>query len=639
MRRDFSWQMAVLAAGALGVGCGEAGGEGDGVIALFELPRGGATSEFYALPFPNDLRRDADGTIQLAGHARPNALLGDYLDVFETLDGFGVSSAAFFRFSAPINPASLPATPEASREADASVYLVDVDPDSPTRGTRTPLKLRFEPRAGEGIGENWLSVLPYPGFPLRGATTYAAVVTRRVTAPDGSAVGRSTDWSAVVGEGSGGPMDGDEDAEVERARRVYAPLLAWLDEPGGDGRDDVAAAAVFTTMDPTALIGRARAVLYRDRAAPVARDVVMHSTQAGYVLWTGVYDGPTFQTGTVPYAVPPAGAIELDAAGDPVLQGDVPIRFAVSIPTGRTRPATGWPVVLYAHGTGGDYLSFHRDGTARRLAGEGLAVLSIDQIMNGARNPNGSPELDFFNFQNPVAALNNARQAAIDNFTLVRLIGTLRIGDETFDPENVAYFGHSQGGITGPPFLAWEPGVRGAVLSGAGGLIYLSLLLKTQPIDIPSIVSAVIRDQPLDEFNNFLALVQAFIDAADPVSYGRMLVDEPPPGVGPKHIYQSEGLTDTYTPLPSIEALGVALGLQPARPVLADVPGFALRRLSPLDAPIAGNLSGTTGVFVQYRAASGDDGHLVVFDVPEAQRQHAAFLGTLAREGVGTLVP
>ena len=43
------------------------------------------------------------------------------------------------------------------------------------------------------------------------------------------------------------------------------------------------------------------------------------------------------------------------------------LRVAITVPEG-PMPAGGWPVVLYAHGTGGSYLSFVSDGTASRLS-------------------------------------------------------------------------------------------------------------------------------------------------------------------------------------------------------------------------------------------------------------------------------
>ena len=607
--------------------------EPDTTTALFDLPRAGVTQAgYYALPFPNDLRRRADGTLDLDEHIRPNAVVDLYLETFAANNhGFSTNGAIFVRFDADIDTASLPATPVDSVDPAASVYLVDVDPSSPARGERTPVRLKFESHDGESIGPHRLSALPYPGFPLRSSTTYALVVTDRVADASGLSVAASPDMQAVLASGSA-------DAAVDGARVVYAPLLVWLDEPGDDERDDVAAAAVFTTQDATSLMGRARQVIWRDVAEPVAREVALTWSDEVLSIYEGVYDGPNFQTGDPPFRrFGDGGEILVDAAGDPIVQRMETIRFAVSVPAGST-PAAGWPITLYSHGTGGDYKSFVQDGTAARLGAQGLAVISIDATLHGTRSPSGTPAEDvFYNWLNPVAGRDNNRQAAIDEFQLVRLARSLTVGaDTTFDPDRLSFMGHSQGGVSGPLFLAYEPLVTGAVLSGAGGVLYLSFLYKEGAIDI---VSSIVRDFPLDEFNNIFALVQMFMDVTDPINYARLLVREPPPAVQPKDIYQSEGFVDQYTPALTSEALAVAIGLSPVEPVIHSVDGFAMRDIALLTAPVEGNMAGHTGVFLQYESAPGDNGHFVVFDVEAAQRQHAAFLGTLARDGRATLVP
>src|SRR4029077_15424031 len=104
------------------------------------------------------------------------------------IDGFGLNAAMFVRFGGPIDPKSLPATPEASLTDQASIYLVNVDPSSPDRGQKIPLTFRFEPKPGSTIGANWLSSLPYPGFSLDEGTTYALIVTNRIHAGGGAPV-------------------------------------------------------------------------------------------------------------------------------------------------------------------------------------------------------------------------------------------------------------------------------------------------------------------------------------------------------------------------------------------------------------------------------------------------------------------
>jgi pimeloyl-ACP methyl ester carboxylesterase len=264
-------------------------------------------------------------------------------------------------------------------------------------------------------------------------------------------------------------------------------------------------------------------------------------------------------------------------------------------------------------------------------------------VLHPPRNPGGAPEIDFFNFQNPFAGRNNAIQGAADDFSVVRLIEGFEHVDPPqriirFDPERIYFFGHSQGGLTGPPFIAYEPQVKGAVLSGAGGLLYYALLNKSEPVDITSIVKSVIIDNPLDEFNPVLALLQCWIERSDAINYGPMLVREPAPGLAPRPIYQSMGYVDHFTPLPTIEALAVSIGGDHVGPVIEPIEGLALRGRQEVSPPVTGNLGGTTAVVVQYQNTLGD-GHFVVFDVAAARRQSTQFLSTLAETGAATLVP
>ncbi len=622
--------------------------------AQFVVPRAGqlaADADFFSLPFPSDFWR-TDAGLDLSLYPRSSALVEDYLDAMASrLDGFGNNSAIYVRFDRAIDTATLPATPDAARDdAAAAVYLVDVDADSPDRGARWPLRFRFEPREGETIGTNWLAALPYPGFPLAEGRTYALVVTSRLHGADGSPVLAGDDWEAIAADL---PVD---DQDLQRAQSITQPLLDYLDDPGGDERADVVTAAVFTTQRSTDMMAKLRERVW-ELDTPAVSDIVRIATHDEYLTYDAVYTAPNFQSGNAPYTSS-GGEIELDEVdGLPIVQRDESMRMSFTIPTGEM-PPEGWPIALYAHGTGGSFHSYEQDGTALRLAAQGLAVMSIDQVLHGPRNPGASPEISFFNFQNPLAARDNTIQGAADNFSLVRVALDF-VFDEPptktpadpgrhieFNDQKLYFFGHSQGGLTGPPFVAYEPEVQGAVLSGAGGLLYLAVLHKTEPLDITQIVGALIRDEPLDEFSPTLALLQTWIERSDPVNYGPMLAREPvvdPDGDGttlipPRPIFQTEGLIDSYAPPVGIEALAVSIGGHMVGPVLQDVPGFALRDHEVLEAPVTGNLDGTTVVLLQYNESSGSDGHFVVFDVPAAEVQSAEFLGTLAASGAATVV-
>jgi hypothetical protein len=618
-------------------------------VSLFSVP-GGPTppAQFYELPFPNDIRRRADGHPDLADYPRLNATVDKYpAAISADLDGFGLNAPVFVRFGGPVDEASLPESPEASLTDAASVYLVNIDPESAGRGDKVPLRFRFERKPGSVIGANWLSALPYPGFPLDEGTTYALVVTNRVRTGSGIAIA-SDDFAAIAG------LDVPGDSALAAAQAIYAPLWTYLDEPGGDERGDVVNAAVFTTQHATDLMPLLRRKVW-SLPAPAAAGIVRYQSSLTFTVYDGTFPAPNFQTGEPPYGVSGGGDIQLGSDGLPVVQRTENLRVSFSIPAG-TAPATGWPVVMYATGTGGTYHQYVVDRIAHVLAASGLAAVAIDPVLSGPRDPSGTSQTGFYNFGNPLAARDNTIQGAADNFSLVRLIqgfsfteppsGSVPGRTIQFDPTNIFFFGHSQGGLTGPPFLAFEPEVKAAVLSGTGGLLSEALLGKTMPIDTGTVVASYIPDDPLDEFNPVLAMLQTWVERSEPCNYGPLLARAPAAGddgqpLPPKDVYQSEGFDDHWTPNRSIEAFATSLGGdqivgRQARPAIK---GLELRGRQVLAPPVTGNLAGKTVVLAQYQQMTGSDGHFVVFDVPAASMQWSQFLATRAVTGIATLVP
>jgi len=600
---------------------------GEPTTALLTIDGAQTRETFYDLPYPNDLRRHDDRSLDLSLFPTNSLIVDQIRAAAETLDGFGLNSAIYARFDGALDPTSLP-DPAASITDDAAVYLVNVDIDSPDRGTRTPIIVTFRVEGTQTLGGNHLVVRPYPGFPLDESTTYALVITSRVRGADGDSIQASSDRDVVF------------DAVG------YEPLVQYLDEPGGDDPSDAVSAAVFTTQRVTDIAPALRKAVFAG-AAPVATSVMPTTTSPVFSVFTGAYMAPNFQAGDVPYRNNPSGEIKISADGNAIVVRSEPMRFALSVPAGPV-PAAGWPIAIYSHGTGGDYASFISDETGLNLAREGIAVISTDQVLHGPRNPGGNPELDFFNFGNAYSARDNALQGIADAFSQLRLAQGLSITDagrtHTFDPTKVYFFGHSQGGLTGPGFVAFEPSLTGAVLSGTAGLLYVNLLHKTKPLDIPALVQTFLRDEPVDEDNPGLALLQMWVERSDPINYAPLMVRKPALGptgarLAPRNIFQTEGYTDTYSPNLGIEAFATALGGDIVMTRDAqEIEGVTLRDRAIKTAPITNNLNGKTAVLAQYKQEAGSDGHFVVFDIPAASQQAAKFLGTLARTGQATVV-
>lgn len=625
--------------------------EPDTPTALWSLPRSTSVSPpAFSLPWPNDLARDAHGKVSFAlfPHDGVHPLVSEYLHDFEgQLNGFSLSAAIYLRFGMPLDTSTLPTSPSATTMAASSVSLIDIDPASPEHGRRVPVQVFFRETPTRYWPKDTLAVAPVFGFPLRPSTRYALVVTRDVKGSSHTELSRSADLDAVLSPTR------STDPAVATAQALYAPALTELNTVGVT-TEAILSLTVFTTDDPTAEFFRAADWLEHSGPRPTLADLGDPIAHENYTELRGHWGRhPNFQAGRNPYSTEGSGGFVLGPDGVPQVQRMETIRFALTLPT-TPMPARGWPVVVYAHGTGGNYRTFINNNSAEALAAEGIAVVGFDQVFHGERAaPGTTPEAAFFNFTNPAAGRTNNRQAGLDLVQAGRFIRALSFelhpaqGEATtvhFDNDNVFFFGHSQGGLNGPLWLAASDGARAAVLSGAGGSIALALILKTEPIDIPALVSVALglaRDE-LVPLHPIVSLLQHLVDPSDPANYGRYILREPRAMNHPKHIFQTQGFIDHYAPPRGIAALAMSQGLPLALPVLHPDSDYDLSGLTvtlPARANVTTPLGAVTAVWEQFDAPPGRDGHFVVFDVPDARSRSAAFLGSAARDrdGVPTL--
>ncbi len=149
----------------------------------------------------------------------------------------------------------------------------------------------------------------------------------------------------------------------------------------------------------------------------------------------------------------------------------------------------------------------------------------------------------------------------------------------------------------------------------------------------------------LNLFHPTANLVQTIVDATDPLHYVGYIAQHPRNGAAPKSVLQTEGVSpdgtgDSYAPPHGIEIGSVATGLPRVAPGLHPIAEASFGGLADVTIPkegLAGNLAGgkATGVLVQWVPAAGSDGHFVVFDIPAARAQAAAFCRNLADDPRG----
>jgi len=672
----FALLLAALPPAALVAGCssttpasGVSGGVSD-VSSLFVVPSSLdelSEERFFDQPWPSDLRLE-NGSPRLTGYYNPRriAIISVYIEAMKgVLDGFSPAAAGCVRFTGAIDPTSLPQTPRDTLSPDASVQLLDVDPVSPERGQRKLISLSWRPTEGVYILPNTLEFMPTIGFPLRPHTRYALVVTSALQAASGGAVSASADLAAALGTGKA-------DDRIKGARDALATAVTEI-ERVGIGRDHIAHLAVFTTADPTRELFAVRDAVRAQVPAPTA-DLAKWTVgfKSSFATeYRGSYGpSPNYQAGKIPFEQYGDGGQLQFVNGKPEVVDTFDLRFSLTVPkaTKCPMPAAGYPIVLYAHGTGGDYLSYTKDGSGASLAKKCIATMGVDQIFHGARP--GAPvsgnestiELLFFNFENPIAARTNPRQSAIDEVQRARLFTESKLAIPTtvaidgkavrFDASKLMYFGHSQGGLNGPLYLAADNSSLGGVLSGSGALISVNLLQKTEPQpSVAALVKALFLGLKSDEegeadaFHPIIALAQNMIDVSDPIHYARHIVSEPRAGALSRSIYMTEGINpdgtgDSYAPPHGIEAHALAIGLPLQLPEQRAVDESQWGGPAPMMIP-AGGLSGNladgnaSGVLGQWAVPMDSDGHFVVFRVPEAQEQAAQFLRNLADDPRG----
>ena len=600
----------------------------------------GVNADFYGLPFPSDLRRAGAG-LALDGFPNPksSSLLETYITALnDSVSGFGASSPLYVGFDGPIDPATLPQSPAASLLPGSQVQLIDLDQSVGTAGERTPLEVKYFDQATLFVAAHTLAVRPVPGTPLRPNHKYALVVLSSVKDTSGKAVVADDLTRRALGRW------GSNSASSDRAIAITAPFLLWA-RPARFAVDGVALVSVFTVQDTTGTMAKLRSQVHAT-AAPVATQLIAlpdRSSAPHAHAFTGRFPVPNFQQGDPPY-LSKGGGLVPDAQGFPLVQRTESGRFALTLPKGHA-PAGGFPVVLYAHGTGGSYLSCLEEGLADDLASRGVATLSMDQVLHGPRNP-GCDESSagyencvgtaYFNFVNLYAGRDNGRQGGADLFQLTRLAHTLQIPSSLhpegfsapIDPSHLAFLGHSQGGLTGAPFLAAEKELKGAALSGTGGVLAITILKRTDPINFKELAEqllGIFGKEQLEPFHPVLALVQTIVEPADPINYARHFQREPLGGAS-MDLLLTEGLLDPYTVPEVSEALGAAALVDLGGVAVHQGPAFVLRGLQVLPLPLSGNVSLPLGKRVGALLQFPNDGHFAIFNNPHARCRLMSFL-------------
>ncbi len=610
-------------------------------------------STFWNLPFPSDLRLDANGAPDMTGFPDKHqvAILESLLSAVPERRGWPVMSAAYVRFTAAVPPHGV-----TDVLTDGSIVLLDIDPTSAELGTQQPLVVQTL-ATDDYAASNLVAIAPRPGVVLRPATKYAYVV-RSAFAPGFKPPGEFAELAA------GKTPGGDRGAA---AKTLYAPRWPALDT-AGIPRTDVLVATVFTTGDEV-LRTQKRSEAIRAAYHPTIDNLALvgGTTYDGFCRLSGTITMPQFQQGTPPFDT--QGGFALDANDVPMKQTDMTIPLNITLPKG-AMPATGWPLYQFFHGSGGFSsgvvdLGHSPDssdmpepgkGPGYVVALHGIAAASSALPLNPERFP-GATDYEYLNIDNVAAFPKTFQQGVFEQRMFLDALLALRIpqatvaactgisasgGSHFFDPAKLVAGGQSMGGMYTNIIGAVEPRYGALVPTGAGGFWNLMILETAIVPGVRTLLSTLLRidDDALSFVHPAMYMIAMAWEPGEPLASMARLGRRPLTGMPVRSVYEPVGKGDSYFPMDVYDAAALAYGNQeagtPVWPTMQSA--LALDSLGTLATyPVKANEGGKTRVVVQFEGDGIIDPHYIYRQLDTVKHQYGCFLESYLRDGVPTV--
>ncbi len=561
-------------------------------------------------PFPNDLyfSGTADGTINIQP---ANGLIPNQAGL-NALDGWSTTAPIRIRFGGALNPASF-------STANIRVYQVTVsNTNKAVAGFTRPLTYGTEFSANiaadTSVGNTILEIRPLvpltpsagpatPTSPVPLGTGYLVVLTNGIQMASGTAATADVDYSSIkttlgptVNPANcatlpNAPMQGACGFTASHFAVAASPALGAL----ALNPANIIVSFHFTTVATRDTL-RALGLMIFNPAAPVPAIAINPAVSIPLNLINPALPGianARFGTVTVPYYSPIAtpqapGGISTDstilrrawtaAAAPPApltdplnernltrfnpvpaLVANKAIPLLVTVPNGTgpngTKPANGWPVVIFQHGITRDRSDAFALAGAMAQAGWVVAAVdlplhgitsttsplyqasneqtfNLDIIVNatGAAGPDGIIDptgTQFINLVYPLASRDNLRQGVVNLLALTRALPTLDLDNNPatvdIDGTRIAFVGQSLGSIVGItygsvlPNPALTPTMTFSVPGGG-----VAQLLQDSPTFGPR-VNAGLQSQGLlpgtSLYAQYFRDVQNIIDAGDPLNF------------------------------------------------------------------------------------------------------------------------
>jgi hypothetical protein len=554
------WLLAV----ALAAGCGDDdGGGGDDDDAADDdgtddgsvddvpaecNPLGGARC---VLPFPSSLYLIEDGDsptgvrLDMPAGALPENSLGVAIDPapFNLHDGFSPAAPIIAAFASGVDDGNLPSWTdiEASLAADSPTVVIDME-----TGDLVP---HFAELDARGPAPEEQSLYIRPAVLLEGGRRYAVAIRTSLLAADGSALEVPPGFQAILDDEDSGH------ARLDAIRPRYDDIFAALAEHD-IAPEDLVVAWDFVTASRDSM--RREVVAARDAAIEllraemdtltidITRDEAGDDPRFAREI-EGFFEAPLLLTAGG--AVTPDTVLNRGADGLPVADGLYQVPFDAIIPACALTAKEPVPMFVYGHGLLGTSDQVMSGGT--RVAAAELCMVAIGTDMRGMSEPDVPNVISALGDVNKGPLIFDTLVQGVINHISLSQVATARMATEVFvndlevplvDPEQIFYYGISQGGIFGGTVAAYDPLIERSVLQ-VGAMNYSMLLERSQDWPVYQMFVQAAYPNAID-VSLVLSLFQMQWDRTDPVGVADALLTGGIPDVPDKQVFMQIAVAD-----------------------------------------------------------------------------------------------
>lgn len=532
------------------------------------------------MPFPSDIYRDTSGerpAIRFPSAAMPVSADGEPMSVesFAKADGFGVASPILITYPDATLAGLVPVfDPAASLLDDARTILLDAD-----TGERIP----------HWVETDYLVRNDLPVFTIRPAVPLprshrVVVALRGWVDAEGEVLPPPVPFRALR-DGTASTWRGLHAQRAHFESSIFPAL-----EDAGFARDELQMAWDFTVASSDNAIAdlstaRDRMLsVFGDGGPDYRIDTIELDPDAELAA---VIDGKVF----VPSFVLPPDELGIrlfrrDADGLPLADGEEEVSFRLMLPKSMNDSDEPMPVMQYGHGFLGG-IPESNGSWLRSLANENrFAVLAA--AMQGMCNRDcdrnmldvwlGTLSTDGGRFPD---LADEAMQGVLNHIAMQRMMKTsFQLEDDplirpdehnVIDPEQVWYYGNSQGGSMGTVIMGATTEVERGVL-GIPGASYPFLLHRSTVFQGYAILIQALYPDPA-AVPTFLGLLGTGWDRMDPLTWAPHIMLDPPEGTPPKHVMLHIAKEDAQVHTQVSFLLGRAVGASQPLPAVREVWG------------------------------------------------------------------